>query len=224
MNAFAPFLAPLPLIAVLRGITPEETPGVAGALFEAGFRVLEVPLNSPRVRVDRAARAAAWRPLPRRRRHRHRRRRRRARPRRRRAAGRDAARRHHRGARGEGRGAGMRAGGRDADRGIRGDRGGRRRPQDVSGGGAAAGRAEGVACRAAQERAGVRRRGHPPGDDGGVLGRRGRGLRHWSNLSGRGRTGRGACGGRRVAAAAVRCRRGHERIRPRSTSSPSARR
>ena len=48
MNAFAPFLAPLPLIAVLRGITPEEIPGVAGALFEAGFRVLEVPLNSPR--------------------------------------------------------------------------------------------------------------------------------------------------------------------------------
>lgn len=48
MNAFAPFLAPLPLIAVLRGITPEEIPGVAGALFESGFRVLEVPLNSPR--------------------------------------------------------------------------------------------------------------------------------------------------------------------------------
>jgi len=48
MNVFAPFLAPLPLIAVLRGITPEEIPGVAGALFEAGFRVLEVPLNSPR--------------------------------------------------------------------------------------------------------------------------------------------------------------------------------
>jgi 2-dehydro-3-deoxyphosphogalactonate aldolase len=48
MNVFAPFLAPLPRIAVLRGITPEEIPGVAGALFEAGFRVLEVPLNSPR--------------------------------------------------------------------------------------------------------------------------------------------------------------------------------
>jgi 2-dehydro-3-deoxyphosphogalactonate aldolase len=48
MSAFAPFLAPLPLIAVLRGITPEEIPDVAGALYDAGFRVLEVPLNSPR--------------------------------------------------------------------------------------------------------------------------------------------------------------------------------
>ena len=48
MSAFAPYLAPLPLIAVLRGITPEEMPDVAGALYDAGFRVLEVPLNSPR--------------------------------------------------------------------------------------------------------------------------------------------------------------------------------
>ena len=55
-----PYLAPLPLIAVLRGITPEEIPGVAGALVDAGFRMLEVPLNSPRAfDVDRAARAAA---------------------------------------------------------------------------------------------------------------------------------------------------------------------
>jgi 2-dehydro-3-deoxyphosphogalactonate aldolase len=42
------FLAPLPLIAVLRGITPEEIPSVGDALFDNGFRVLEVPLNSPR--------------------------------------------------------------------------------------------------------------------------------------------------------------------------------
>src|SRR4030095_7881227 len=42
------FLSPLPLIAVLRGITPEEIPSVAGALADEGFRVLEVPLNSPR--------------------------------------------------------------------------------------------------------------------------------------------------------------------------------
>ena len=48
MNAFSAFLRPLPLIAVLRGITPEEIPDVAGALFDAGFRILEVPLNSPR--------------------------------------------------------------------------------------------------------------------------------------------------------------------------------
>ena len=48
MNPLAPFLEPLPLVAVLRGITPEEIPGVGEALTEHGFRVLEVPLNSPR--------------------------------------------------------------------------------------------------------------------------------------------------------------------------------
>ena len=40
-------LTPLPLVAVLRGITPDEVDAVAGALFDAGFRMLEVPLNSP---------------------------------------------------------------------------------------------------------------------------------------------------------------------------------
>ncbi len=47
MTPLATFLAPLPLIAVLRGITPEEIDDVSDALVEAGFRVLEVPLNSP---------------------------------------------------------------------------------------------------------------------------------------------------------------------------------
>jgi 2-dehydro-3-deoxyphosphogalactonate aldolase len=42
------YLDPLPLIAVLRGITPEEVEGIASALVDNGFRVLEVPLNSPR--------------------------------------------------------------------------------------------------------------------------------------------------------------------------------
>ena len=44
----APYLAPLPLVAVLRGISPPEVDGVADALALAGFRVLEVTLNSPR--------------------------------------------------------------------------------------------------------------------------------------------------------------------------------
>jgi len=43
----AEFLTPLPLVAVLRGISPPEVPGVADALTGAGFRVLEVTLNSP---------------------------------------------------------------------------------------------------------------------------------------------------------------------------------
>ena len=41
------YLAPLPLVAVLRGITPAEVPAIADALTAEGFRVLEVPLNSP---------------------------------------------------------------------------------------------------------------------------------------------------------------------------------
>jgi 2-dehydro-3-deoxyphosphogalactonate aldolase len=48
MNPLLPYLDPLPLIAVLRGITPEEIPVISGALIAEGFRVLEVPLNSPR--------------------------------------------------------------------------------------------------------------------------------------------------------------------------------
>jgi len=41
------YLAPLPLVAVLRGITPAEVDAVAAALTDNGFRLLEVPLNSP---------------------------------------------------------------------------------------------------------------------------------------------------------------------------------
>ena len=48
MTRLSDYLAPLPLIAVLRGITPDEIPAVADALVAEGFRVLEVPLNSPR--------------------------------------------------------------------------------------------------------------------------------------------------------------------------------
>jgi 2-dehydro-3-deoxyphosphogalactonate aldolase len=40
-------LVPLPLVAVLRGITPGEIPAIAEALVAEGFRILEVPLNSP---------------------------------------------------------------------------------------------------------------------------------------------------------------------------------
>jgi 2-dehydro-3-deoxyphosphogalactonate aldolase len=41
------YLSPLPLIAVLRGITPVELPAIATALTDKGFRMIEVPLNSP---------------------------------------------------------------------------------------------------------------------------------------------------------------------------------
>jgi len=42
------YLTPLPFCAVLRGIGPDEIPAVADALVAEGFRILEVPLNSPR--------------------------------------------------------------------------------------------------------------------------------------------------------------------------------
>src|SRR5205809_4150949 len=40
-------LAELPLVAILRGVTPERVAGVSAALFDSGFRAIEVPLNSP---------------------------------------------------------------------------------------------------------------------------------------------------------------------------------
>lgn len=35
------------LIAILRGLRPEEAPAVGDVLYQAGFRIIEVPLNSP---------------------------------------------------------------------------------------------------------------------------------------------------------------------------------
>ncbi|MBX8606221.1 2-dehydro-3-deoxy-6-phosphogalactonate aldolase [Pseudomonas cichorii] len=35
------------LVAILRGLRPEEAPAIGEVLYQAGFRVIEVPLNSP---------------------------------------------------------------------------------------------------------------------------------------------------------------------------------
>jgi len=40
-------LAAMPLVAILRGLKPEEAPDALAALVKAGFRIIEVPLNSP---------------------------------------------------------------------------------------------------------------------------------------------------------------------------------
>ncbi|TWI62908.1 2-dehydro-3-deoxyphosphogalactonate aldolase [Pseudoduganella lurida] len=37
----------LPLVAILRGLQPTEAEGIGAALYDAGFRIIEVPLNSP---------------------------------------------------------------------------------------------------------------------------------------------------------------------------------
>ena len=48
MTMLNQYLTPLPFIAILRGITPEESIPVVEILFELGFRIIEVPLNSPK--------------------------------------------------------------------------------------------------------------------------------------------------------------------------------
>ncbi|HSI59371.1 MAG TPA: 2-dehydro-3-deoxy-6-phosphogalactonate aldolase [Ideonella sp.] len=44
---FAAAFEQLPLVAILRGLTPAEAVAVGERLYQAGFRLIEVPLNSP---------------------------------------------------------------------------------------------------------------------------------------------------------------------------------
>lgn len=58
-DRFAAASAQLPLVAILRGLTPAEAVPIAQALYGAGFRLIEVPLNSPEpLRSIAAIRAA----------------------------------------------------------------------------------------------------------------------------------------------------------------------
>ena len=41
------YLDQCPLIAIIRGVTPDEAEAIGEAIFEGGIRIIEVPLNSP---------------------------------------------------------------------------------------------------------------------------------------------------------------------------------
>ncbi|QDG75378.1 2-dehydro-3-deoxy-6-phosphogalactonate aldolase [Labrenzia sp. PHM005] len=47
MNLWEEAISDNPMIAILRGLAPEQALDVADALVDAGFRIIEVPLNSP---------------------------------------------------------------------------------------------------------------------------------------------------------------------------------
>ena len=53
-------LAPTPLVAILRGVRPEEAEAIASVIVDAGFGAVEVPLNSPDPLVSIAAVARKW--------------------------------------------------------------------------------------------------------------------------------------------------------------------
>lgn len=41
------YLAECPLVAIIRGVTPDEAEAIGRAILSAGIRIIEVPLNSP---------------------------------------------------------------------------------------------------------------------------------------------------------------------------------
>ncbi|TAJ24586.1 MAG: 2-dehydro-3-deoxy-6-phosphogalactonate aldolase [Reyranella sp.] len=47
IDKFTAAMAELPLVAILRGLKPAEAAEIGDMLAEAGFRLIEVPLNSP---------------------------------------------------------------------------------------------------------------------------------------------------------------------------------
>jgi 2-dehydro-3-deoxyphosphogalactonate aldolase len=41
------YLDECPLVAIIRGVAPDEAEAIGNAIYEAGIRIIEVPLNSP---------------------------------------------------------------------------------------------------------------------------------------------------------------------------------
>lgn len=58
-------LAECPLVAIIRGVTPREAEEIGAAIWEAGIRIIEVPLNSPDpfASIERLARSLGDRAL-----------------------------------------------------------------------------------------------------------------------------------------------------------------
>lgn len=54
------WLEPLPLVAILRGIEPDEAVDIGHTLADAGFHMLEVPLNSPSPSRVSSASGKCW--------------------------------------------------------------------------------------------------------------------------------------------------------------------
>ncbi|WP_417318769.1 2-dehydro-3-deoxy-6-phosphogalactonate aldolase [Emcibacter sp.] len=46
-SRFEQYLAEMPVVAIIRGVTPDEVADIGAALINAGIRLIEVPLNSP---------------------------------------------------------------------------------------------------------------------------------------------------------------------------------
>lgn len=46
-SRFAEMFSTMPLIAILRGVKPEEVIEIVGVVIDAGIRIIEMPLNSP---------------------------------------------------------------------------------------------------------------------------------------------------------------------------------
>src|SRR5690349_759672 len=58
IELFRGYLDQCPLVAIIRGVTPPEAEAIGQAVYDAGIRIIEVPLNSPDP-IDSIGRLAA---------------------------------------------------------------------------------------------------------------------------------------------------------------------